>query len=144
MTIRFLFFVVGFDPNHGCPVTGEMNVITGKRKRQGHTHTHTQQSHASTTVGYMYHCIVVIGFNLDGVCLAISSTMEGRTRTLRYTTRVTGLLGPKDLGPLHYFALGPSQKVVGRACRQGHYKNKVPIQGGTITLLLPLGPQNMW
>jgi hypothetical protein len=61
MTIRFLFFVVGFDPNHGCPVTGEMNVITGKRKRQGHTHTHTEQTHASTTVGYMYHCIVVVG-----------------------------------------------------------------------------------
>jgi hypothetical protein len=39
MTIRFPFFVVGFDPNHGCPVTGGMNVITGKRNT--HTHTHT-------------------------------------------------------------------------------------------------------
>jgi hypothetical protein len=65
-------------------------------------------------------------------------------RTLRYTTRVTGRLGPKDLGPVHYFALGPSKKVVGRACRQGHYKNKVPTQGGTVTLLLPLGHKNMW
>jgi hypothetical protein len=41
MTIRFPFIVVGFYPNHGCPVTGGMNVITGKRKRERETHTHT-------------------------------------------------------------------------------------------------------
>lgn len=41
MTIRFPFFVVGFDPNHGCPVTGGMNVITGKRNR----HTHSNLMH---------------------------------------------------------------------------------------------------
>ncbi len=115
-----------------------------KEKETG-THTHTHRANSCIHHRWIHvslHC--GRWFNLDGVCLAISSTMEGRTRTLRYTTRVTGLLGPKDLGPLHYFALGPSKKVVGRACRQGHYKNKVPIQGGTITLLLPLGPQNMW
>jgi hypothetical protein len=80
MTITFPFIVVGFYPNHGCPVKGGMNVITGKRKRERErdTHTHTQQSHASTTVGYMYHCILVVGFNPNGVCLDISLTMEGR------------------------------------------------------------------
>jgi hypothetical protein len=95
------------------------HLIEKETETHTHTHTHTHQSHASTTIGYMYHWIVVIGFNPNGMCLHISLTMEGRMRTLRYTTRVAGLLGPKDLGPLHYFALGPSKKVVDRGWQTG-------------------------
>jgi hypothetical protein len=107
------------------------------------THTHSNLMHPPP----LDTCITGL-WSLDstqmGCVCTFSLTMEGRMRTLRYTTRVAGLLGPKDLVPLHYFALGPSKKVVDRGCRQGHYKNKVPIQGGTITRLLPLVHQNMW